>query len=60
MLILTMDPGDEYIQIGNDIRIYFKGNSGYNHNQIRIGIDAPKHIRIIRSDAINKNPKADI
>ena len=57
MLVLNMEANDEYIQIGDEVRIYFKGHAGYNSNQIRIGIDAPKHIRIIRSDAINKTPK---
>lgn len=58
MLILTMNPGQEYIQIGDDIRIYLRDSAySYGTKQVRLAIDAPKHIRIIRSNALDKKPK---
>jgi len=55
MLLLTINPGDEYIQIGEDIRIYLR-DSHFQQGckQVRLGIDAPRHIKIIRSNAIAK------
>ena len=49
MLTLTIPAGDDYIQIGDNIKIYSR-----NISQIRIAIDAPKDIRIIRSNANKK------
>lgn len=45
---------EEYLMIGDDIRIVFLGGSGKN---IRIMIDAPKEVDIIRSKVIEKQMK---
>ena len=56
MLIITREPGhtDEtghtfYVNDNIVIRVL-----GVRGNQVRLGIDAPKHIDIIRDDAIKK------
>lgn len=41
----------EYIQIGDDVRIVFLGGSS---NHIRIMVDAPKEVNIVRSCALEK------
>lgn len=41
----------EYILIGDDVKIVFLGGSG---GHIRIMIDAPKEINIVRSSALEK------
>ena len=46
-------PG-ERILIGDDIIINVNDISG---NQVILGIDAPKHINIIRSELIGRTPK---
>ncbi len=50
MLMLTV-PKEEYLMIGNDIKITFLGG---NNNQIRVMIDAPKDINVARGRAIKK------
>ena len=50
MLMLTV-PKEEYLMIGNDIKITFLGA---NNNQIRVMIDAPKDINVARGRAIKK------
>ena len=50
MLMLTV-PKEEYLMIGNDIKITFLGG---NNNQLRVMIDAPKDINIARGRAIRK------
>lgn len=42
---------EEYLMIGNDVKIVFLGSSG---GYTRIMIDAPKEINIARSKAIEK------
>lgn len=60
MLILTIDPDGKYVQIGDDIRIYnMQGYPNGEGRQIKVGIDAPKNIRIIRSDAVKRDPPRD-
>lgn len=48
MLILTRRAG-ETICIGDDIRIVITGVSG---NQVRIGIQAPKDVKILREELV--------
>lgn len=42
---------EEYIMIGDDVKIIFLGGGG---GQTRIMIDAPKDVNIVRSRAIEK------
>ena len=42
---------EEYILIGDDIKIVFLGGTG---GHMRIMIDAPKEVNIVRSKAIEK------
>lgn len=42
---------EEYLMIGDDIRIVFLGGTG---KHIRIMIDAPKEVNIVRSSVIEK------
>ena len=42
---------EEYIMIGDDVKIIFLGGGG---GQTRIMIDAPKEVNIVRSKAIEK------
>lgn len=42
---------EEYLMIGDDIKIIFLGGGG---GQTRIMIDAPKDVNIVRSRAIEK------
>lgn len=51
MLILTRCPG-ESVQIGKDVKFTVLRVKG---NQVRIGIDAPKEVAIVRDDAIKKH-----
>ena len=43
---------EEYLQIGDDIKIVFLGGSG---NHMRIMIDAPKEVNIVRSSVLEKS-----
>jgi carbon storage regulator len=54
MLILTRRPG-ESIQVGEDIEISVLEIRG---NQIRIGINAPADVLVLRSELITTNPTA--
>lgn len=48
MLRLTVSP-EEYLMIGDDVKIVFLGGS---KNHMRIMIDAPKEVDVIRSRVI--------
>jgi len=50
MLRLTMAQ-EEYLMIGDDVRIVFLGGTG---KHARIMIDAPKDVNIVRSGVIEK------
>ena len=52
MLILTRRPG-ESIQVGEDIEISVLEIRG---NQVRIGINAPAEVLVLRSELLNKTP----
>ena len=43
---------EEYLQIGEDIKLVFLGGTG---NHIRIMIDAPKEVNIVRSKVLENN-----
>lgn len=51
MLVLTVRH-DEYIQVGDNVRIY-----NPNKATMRIAVDAPKEIAVHRQTAKNKTPK---
>lgn len=51
MLMLCRNIGQE-IYIGNDIRIVIVDVHG---KQVRIGIDAPREIRVVRKEIIDNN-----
>jgi len=54
MLILALKPG-QYIDIGDDIRVVFTGGSA---NNIKLMIDAPKELNIVRNEAAEKHGTA--
>lgn len=43
---------EEYLMLGDDIKLVFLGGS---HNHLRIMIDAPKDVNIVRSTVLEKN-----
>jgi carbon storage regulator len=49
MLVITRKAGD-YVQIGNDIFVHFFGING---SQMKIGIDAPDSVEIMRGELID-------
>lgn len=56
MLVLTRSEGESII-ISDNIQIVV---SAVKSNQVRLLIDAPKNVSIIRPDAKNKEPKVKI
>ncbi len=56
MLVLTRR-ADEGIQLGEDIRIVILG---IDNDRVRIGIDAPRTLRIFRSELINETRDANV
>ncbi len=55
MLVLTQKEG-EILQIGDDIRIHIKRVKG---NWVRLCIDAPREIPLLRILPVEKKPPAD-
>lgn len=54
MLRLSLST-EEYLMLGEDIKIVFLGGTG---NHLRIMIDAPKEVNIVRSTVLEKkNPE---
>lgn len=53
MLVITQQPDDSFT-IGDDIEVKILSVKG---NQVRVGIDAPKSIPILRTDAKCRSPK---
>lgn len=51
MLRLTMST-EEYLQIGENVKVIFLGGS---KNHLRIMIDAPKGLNVVRSKVIENN-----
>lgn len=50
MLRLTLST-EEYLMLGDDIKIVFLGGTG---NHLRIMVDAPKEVDIVRSTVLEK------
>ena len=50
MLRLTLST-EEYLMLGDDIKIVFLGGS---NNHLRIMVDAPKEVDIVRSKVLEK------
>lgn len=55
MLRLTVST-EEYLQIGDDVKIVFLGGS---KNHLRIMVDAPKELNVVRSKVIENNAKSE-
>ena len=55
MLRMTVNT-EEYIQIGDDIRIVFLGGS---RNHTRVMLDVPKEINVVRSRALENHAKTE-
>ena len=53
MLRLTMAQ-EEYLMIGENVKIVFLGGTG---RHMRVMIDAPKEVNIVRSNVLEKNKK---
>ena len=53
MLRLTMAQ-EKYLMIGENVKIVFLGGTG---RHMRVMIDAPKEINIVRSNVLEKNKK---
>lgn len=54
MLRLTLST-EEYLMLGDDIKVVFLGGTG---NHLRIMVDAPKEVDIVRSSVLEKkNPE---
>jgi carbon storage regulator len=49
MLILSRKEGESLV-IGDNIRIFIMPNPNQNSRQVRIGIDAPRDIKVLRSE----------
>lgn len=54
MLRMTVNT-EEYIQIGEDIRIVFLGGS---RNHTRVMLDVPKEINVVRSRALENHARS--
>lgn len=55
MLRLTMST-EEYLQIGEDVKVVFLGGS---KNHLRIMIDAPKGLSVVRSKVLENNARSE-
>jgi carbon storage regulator len=55
MLILTRTEGEK-ITIGDDITVMLVGVNG---NQIKIGIDAPREVRVMREELLHREPATE-
>jgi len=53
MLILTRRVG-ETVMIGNDVTVTILGVKG---NQVRIGINAPKNVLVLREEVEDRNKR---
>jgi len=59
MLVISRQPGDS-LTIGDDIKVFILEVNG---DKVKIGIEAPKNIRILRSEVLDtekSNIEADI
>ena len=55
MLIISRKVG-ESVTIGDDIRITILRGGGRSEN-VRLGIEAPRDVEILRDDAVNRSDK---
>lgn len=55
MLRLTVST-EEYLQIGEDIKIVFLGGS---KNHLRIMVDAPKSVNVVRSKVVENHARTE-
>lgn len=55
MLVITRRVG-EMVQIGDDVEVRILAVHG---NQVRIGIEAPKDMRILREELIGRDQPVD-
>lgn len=55
MLRLSMRPG-EYLMIGDNVKVIFTGGTG---NNVRIMIDAPKSIPVLRNKVAERNGEVE-
>jgi len=53
MLILSRRCGESFL-IGDNIKVTIVSSKG---NQIRVGIDAPKDMSVVREEIVKKNDK---
>lgn len=49
-LVLTRRPGESF-KIGDDITVTI--GHGWRNNQVRVLVDAPKHIKILRTELVD-------
>ncbi len=56
MLRLTVST-EEYIQLGENVRIAFLGGS---RNHLRIMVDAPRELNVVRGKVIEKRAENDV
>ena len=49
MLVLSRRVG-ESIRIGDDIQVFIMPNPSSRSRQVRIGIEAPKNVKILRTE----------
>jgi carbon storage regulator len=52
MLVLTVNKGGDFIQIGDNVRIHIVAING---GQVRIAFDAPKEVIILREAVVRRN-----
>ena len=50
MLVITRRHGESF-RIGNDIKVHILNT---DRNQIKVGIEAPKDVKILRSELVGK------
>ena len=55
MLVLTRRAGQSF-KIGDDIKIHILANPN-NTNQIKVGIDAPRDVTVLRTELVGKEKK---
>ena len=55
MLVVTRRPG-EWLQIGDDIQVHIVGVQG---NQVRIAIDAPRSVKVLRNELIEDDAREE-
>lgn len=57
VLVLTRREG-EWIQVGDNIRVYFVKSKP--EKAARIGIDAPRHVKVLRGELLEPRPAKEV